>query len=60
MFGLQPLHIVFILVIALLLFGPSRFGDIGRSLGQAVRGFREETAAKDEESKDSETKPPAA
>ncbi len=52
MFGLQPIHVIFILIIALLVFGPSRFGDIGRSFGTTIREFRagtKEEPAKDEE-----------
>ncbi len=40
MFGLQPIHVIFIVFIALLIFGPSRFGTIGRSLGATIREFR--------------------
>jgi sec-independent protein translocase protein TatA len=40
MFGLQPLHLIIIGVIALLIFGPARFGDIGRSVGTTLREFR--------------------
>ena len=54
MFGLQPLHIVFIIVIALLIFGPSRFANIGRSFRKAISEAR--NAAKDESA---ESKKPA-
>jgi sec-independent protein translocase protein TatA len=37
---LQPSHLIIVLVIALLLFGPSRLPELGRSLGEAVRSFR--------------------
>jgi len=33
-------EILLILFIALLLFGPSKLGDLGKSLGEAIRGFR--------------------
>ncbi|MGE3386562.1 MAG: twin-arginine translocase TatA/TatE family subunit [Bdellovibrionales bacterium] len=33
-------HMVILLVIVLLVFGPSRLGDLGKSLGQAIRGFK--------------------
>jgi sec-independent protein translocase protein TatA len=35
-----PTHVVLILLIALIVFGPSRLPEIGRGLGQAIRGFR--------------------
>jgi sec-independent protein translocase protein TatA len=40
-FGMGPLEIVVILVVALLIFGPKKLPEIGRSLGKAVRGFQE-------------------
>jgi sec-independent protein translocase protein TatA len=33
-------ELLFILGVALLVFGPSKLGDLGRSLGEAIRGFR--------------------
>ncbi len=52
MFGLQPIHVIFIVIVALLIFGPSRFGEFGRSLGTTIREFRaasKEPAEKEEE-----------
>ena len=41
MFGqLGIWELVAILAILLLIFGPSRLGDIGSSLGKGIRGFR--------------------
>ncbi len=45
MFGLQPTHLIIILIIALLIFGPSRVTDLGRSLGKTIGEFR--SAAKE-------------
>ena len=39
-FGLQPLHIIIILVVALLIFGPKRLPEIGRYIGKMVTEFR--------------------
>ena len=36
----QPTHLIIILVIALVVFGPSRVSDVGSSLGKAIRGFK--------------------
>ncbi len=33
-------QILIIVVIALLLFGPSRIPGLGKSIGQAIRGFK--------------------
>ena len=40
MFGLQPTHLVIILVIALLIFGPSRLPELGKAFGKTIREFR--------------------
>jgi sec-independent protein translocase protein TatA len=50
-----PTELLLILAIALLLFGPSKLPDLGKSLGKAIREFKD--AAKGEESKSAETKP---
>ena len=39
-FGLQPLHLLVIAVVALLIFGPKRLPDIGRGIGRAWTEFR--------------------
>jgi len=43
MFGLQPTHLILILVVALLIFGPSRLPEIGRAFGQTLREFQNST-----------------
>lgn len=42
MFGdiLQPTHLIFIFVVALLVLGPKRLPEVGRSLGRGLRDFR--------------------
>lgn len=39
-FGLGPMEIGVILVIALVIFGPKRLPGLGKSLGEAIRGFK--------------------
>jgi sec-independent protein translocase protein TatA len=42
MLGLDnPIHILFVLVIVLLVFGAKRLPEMGRSLGTGMRGFKE-------------------
>ena len=42
MVGLDnPIHLAFLLVIVLLIFGAKRLPEIGRSLGSGLRGFKE-------------------
>jgi sec-independent protein translocase protein TatA len=37
---LQPTHLIFILAIALLVLGPKRLPEVGRSLGRGLRDFK--------------------
>lgn len=37
---LSPVHIVLLLIVALLVFGPKRLPEIGSGLGRAIREFR--------------------
>jgi TatA/E family protein of Tat protein translocase len=39
-FGIQPIHLIIIAVVALLIFGPSRLPEIGRGIGKAMAEFR--------------------
>lgn len=53
-------HLLIVLVIVLIFFGPNRLPNLGNSLGKAIRGFKDgikglEESAKDEK-KDDETK----
>ncbi len=36
----QPLHLLLIIGIALLLFGPKKFADLGKGLGEGIRNFK--------------------
>jgi sec-independent protein translocase protein TatA len=36
----QPTHLIFILVVALLVLGPKRLPEVGRSLGRGLRDFK--------------------
>jgi sec-independent protein translocase protein TatA len=37
---LQPTHLLFVLVVALLVLGPKKLPEVGRSLGRGLRDFR--------------------
>jgi len=57
---MQPMHLLVILFIALLFFGPSKLGDLGKGLGDGIRHFKNamrESSA--EPSADSKTPAPA-
>ena len=49
----RPMHLVVILVIVLLIFGPGKLPEVGNSIGKAIRGFKK--AIEDQEDT-SETK----
>jgi sec-independent protein translocase protein TatA len=38
---LQPTHLIFILLIVLIIFGPGKLPDLGRGLGKGIREFKE-------------------
>lgn len=38
---LQPTHLLIILAIALLVFGPKNLPQLGRGLGESIRGFKD-------------------
>jgi sec-independent protein translocase protein TatA len=37
---LQPTHLLFVLIVALLVLGPKRLPEVGRALGRGLRDFR--------------------
>lgn len=37
----QPMHLLVILVIAMLVFGPKKLGELGKGLGQGIRSFKQ-------------------
>jgi len=51
----RPMHLLVILVIVLLVFGPKRLGEIGKSLGEGIRAFRQDVR---DDKPTPETKPP--
>ena len=36
----QPFHLLLIVAIALLLFGPAKFASLGKGLGEGIRNFK--------------------
>ncbi len=38
---LSPVHVVFLLVVVLMVFGAKRLPEMGKSLGSGLRGFKE-------------------
>lgn len=52
MFGglFQPMHLIIILVIALVVFGPSRLPELGKGIGKGIRDFKKALSDDDKDS----------
>jgi sec-independent protein translocase protein TatA len=48
-FGIGPLEIVIVLIIVLVVFGPKRLPDLGRSLGRGMREFKDSVTGDEKE-----------
>jgi len=48
---LEPMHLVVILGIALLVFGPKKLPELGRGLGESIRGFKSALTSSDPDPK---------
>ena len=47
--NIGPLEIIIVLAIVLVIFGPKRLPDLGRSLGSGMRNFKESVTGKDDD-----------
>jgi sec-independent protein translocase protein TatA len=55
--SLSPIHWLIVIVVILLLFGPSRLAGVGKGLGEGIRSFKKglsEDEKNDEEKKAAE------
>ncbi|HEV2813051.1 MAG TPA: twin-arginine translocase TatA/TatE family subunit [Solirubrobacteraceae bacterium] len=52
--GIGPMELVIVLVIALVVLGPKRLPDAGRSLGRGMREFKSSLTGEDEKSERAE------
>ncbi|MGA2630329.1 MAG: twin-arginine translocase TatA/TatE family subunit [Terriglobia bacterium] len=52
----QPTHLIFILLIVLILFGPGKLPELGKGLGKGIREFKD--ALRGGMEGNSEKKPP--
>ena len=59
LFGLGPWEVALILIIALIVFGPSKLPQLARSMGEALREFKKASREISEPMKVSEDKPRA-
>lgn len=37
----QPMHLLVILAVGVLVFGPKKIPELGKGLGEGIRGFKE-------------------
>ena len=44
----QPMHLLIIAGIALLVLGPKKLPELGKGMGEGIRGFKAAMAAKEE------------
>jgi sec-independent protein translocase protein TatA len=44
----QPMHLVVVLFIALLVFGPKKLPELGKGLGDGIRSFKDSVRQKQE------------
>ena len=45
----QPMHLMIIAGIALLIFGPKKLPELGKGLGDGIRGFKSAMQGKEDE-----------
>ncbi len=44
----QPMHLLIILVIVLIIFGPGKLPEIGKGLGESIKGFKKAISGDDD------------
>ncbi len=49
---MQPMHLIIILVIVLIIFGPGKLPEMGDSIGKAIRGFKQAMNEPEKKSED--------
>jgi TatA/E family protein of Tat protein translocase len=54
---LQPTHLLFVLIVALLVLGPKRLPEVARTLGTGLRDFRSAISGESTDSSDDEPTP---
>jgi sec-independent protein translocase protein TatA len=58
--ALQPAHLIVILVIVLLIFGPGKLPELGKAVGDGLRELKKATGGDDHKDKDTVATLPAA
>jgi sec-independent protein translocase protein TatA len=55
----QPMHLLVIFGIALLVFGPKKLPELGKGIGEGIRGFKSAIKAEEEQPLSETAKVPA-
>jgi sec-independent protein translocase protein TatA len=54
-FGIGATELIILLIVVLVVFGPKRLPEMGRSLGKGMREFKDSIAGKDNDDDDEQT-----
>lgn len=44
---LQPTHLILILIVVLIIFGPGKLPDVGKAIGKSIREFKSATSGEE-------------
>lgn len=58
--NIGPLELAIVLIIALVIFGPKRLPDLGRSLGHGMREFKDSITGNSDDEDDDDDRPEIA
>ena len=53
---IRPMHLLVLLVIVLIIFGPGKLPELGSSIGKAIRGFKKSMEAEHKPEEITDTK----
>ena len=56
----QPMHLLIIFAIALLVFGPKKLPELGKGIGEGLRGFKSAIRGGEAKPSSAESSPPNA
>jgi sec-independent protein translocase protein TatA len=56
----QPMHLLVIFAIAMLVFGPKKLPELGKGIGDGIRGFKDAMKDNSDSNKATSVPPPAA
>ena len=51
----QPMHLLVIVAVALLMFGPKKLPELGKGIGEGIRGFKAAINGHEQSSADNQT-----